>query len=1105
MRKLNSVWLLVMILCSCGNDSLRKFKLIPSSQSGIDFKNELKETVDFNIINYMYFYNGGGVAVGDVNGDSLLDIYFTANQKLNKLYLNLGNFKFKDITEFAGVGGFKGWTTGVTMADVNDDGLLDIYVSYLGDYLQFKGHNQLFINEGNSPDGIPKFSDQAFEFGLDLVGFSTQASFFDYDKDGDLDMFMLNHSLHQNGTFGKSTMRNETHPLAGDKLLRNDHGRFVNVTKESGIYSSVLGYGLGVVASDVNMDGWMDIYVGNDFHENDYLYINQKDGTFSDLLESSMLQTSRFTMGVDFGDFNNDWFPDLIAVDMLPSDPKTLKSSQIEDTYDVFDFKLGFGYNYQYSRNTLQLNQHNGQFSEIGRMAGVYATDWSWSALWADVDLDGHKDIFVSNGIFRRPNDLDYINFINADSIQVRINSTMTEKELEFIEEMPHIKIPNYLYINNRDSTFTNKSLDWGLDSKSYSNGTAYADFDNDGDLDMVINNIDDEAFLYENTTLSPQQKTEKTGNFIKFVLEGEKGNVFGIGTKILVYQDGMTQLQECMPTRGYQSSVDYRLNFGVAKKLIDSIKVIWPNDRVEVLTAVKPNQIISVKQSNAKHKFDYSSLHRAKPILKDITSAIELPYRHRENKHVEFNREQLMPNMVSAEGPAIAVGDVDGNGTEDIFLGGGKWQEARLFMQTKDGKFVRSMQPMLEADSVMEDVDATFIDVEKDGDIDLLVVSGGNEFASGSRETQPRLYLNDGKGKFEKSLDHLPILEFTHACISPADIDRDGDIDLFIGSRAIPWKYGIPPDSYLLINDGKGKFNISSQADLKQLGLVKKAVWADIDKDGDEDLLVAGEWMPLTILLNSNGNLAKLNLPGTGLQNSNGWWNMIITDDVDHDGDIDFIAGNLGLNSKLKATQQYPIQMYVSDFDGNGTIEQVVTQFIDGIEYPVATRDELTKQMPALKKKFLSYKKFAEASFKNVFSKEQINRSQKFKAMEHQSVVVKNLGNNKFEIAPLPKAMQIAPLMTGVLADFNGDKIDDFFLAGNFYPSNIQMGRYDASLGDILINNRNGNLRALPQSRVGASIIGETRFLRKIIIKNKLHFIAARNNDSIRILTLAE
>jgi enediyne biosynthesis protein E4 len=541
-----------LVLIGCVSDGEKRFRLVPASESGIKFRNTLSESVEFNIFNYMYFYNGGGVAVGDVNGDDLLDIYFTSNQESNKLYLNLGEFKFKDITEDAGVAGFNGWTTGVTMADVNNDGLLDIYVGYLGDYQIYKGKNQLFINEGVDANGIPRFKDRAIEYGLDLVGFSTQASFFDYDRDGDLDMFMLNHSLHENGTFGKSTLRNNTHALAGDKLLRNDNGRYVDVTQGSGIYSSVIGYGLGVVVSDVNLDGWPYIYVGNDFHENDYLYINQHDGTFVETLGESMNHTSRYTMGVDFADFNNDAFPDLMAMDMLPEDPQILKSAQAEDAYDVYNFKINFGFNHQFARNSLQLNNRDGTFSEIALLAGVAATDWSWSTFFADFDLDGRKDIFVSNGIYRRSNDLDYINFISVDSVQMKMKYDMSSKELEYTNKMPKIKVPNYLFLNNGDSTFTNKALEWGLETPSYSNGAAYVDLDNDGDLDIVVNNVEDEAFLYENRTIAKDaNKEQPTPGYLQIKLEGKDGNKFGIGTKVFIYGNGTCQMQECMPTRG--------------------------------------------------------------------------------------------------------------------------------------------------------------------------------------------------------------------------------------------------------------------------------------------------------------------------------------------------------------------------------------------------------------------------------------------------------------------------------------------------------------------------------------------------------------------------
>jgi hypothetical protein len=1095
--------LLTVLLLGCAHDH-KKFRLIPSHESGVTFKNTLTESVEFNIFNYMYFYNGGGVAVGDFNGDELPDIYFTANQLPNKLYLNKGNFKFDDITEYAGVQGFNGWTTGVTTADVNNDGKLDIYVSYLGDYLIYKSKNQLFINLGNDEKGIPQFADKAMECGLDLVGFSTQAAFFDYDRDGDLDMFMLNHSLHQQGTFGKSTLRNNIHALAGDKLMRNDNGHFVDVSQASGIYSSVLGYGLGVVVSDVNLDGWMDIYVGNDFHENDYLYINQGDGTFKESLERSMMHTSRYTMGVDFADFNNDAFPDLVSMDMLPEDPLVLKASAAEDNFDVYNFKLNFGYNHQVARNVLQLNNHDGTFSEIALMAGVAATDWSWSALFADVDLDGHKDILVANGILRRSNDLDYINFIEVDSIQRKLGEDLEKGELRYIEKMPKIKIPNYLYINNRDSTFTNKAMEWGLEQPSYSHGAAYADLDNDGDLDLIMNNVDDEAFLYENKIRnSKNNETTQQPHFLQVVLKGKTGNYFGIGTKIFLYDRGSLQMQECIPTRGYQSAVDYTVTFGTSAHPVDSVVVVWNDGTFHTLINVKIDQRIILHQKNASGVFDYSIFHNTDGLIKNASGEFNIPFKHKENKFVEFNREQLIPHMVSAEGPASAVADVNGDKREDIFFGGGKWQPGSIFIQTPSGTFVASPQPMLDADSVYEDVDAVFFDADGDQDYDLFVVSGGNEFSGKSPFRMPRLYLNDGKGLFAKANHHLPELYLNGSCVSIGDIDNDNDPDVFLGARSIPWKYGVKPDSYILCNDGNGKFvNATSNLapSLKEFGLVKHAVWADIDNDNDKDLLIAAEWQPITILLNNNGKLTPMPLEDSGLEKSNGWWNVLQTGDFDHDGDQDIVAGNLGLNSKLKASLSEPVRMYVADVDKNDSIDQIVTHVVRGKEYPFHTRDEMTKQLPALKKKYLSYHKFAQATVQDIFGDDIFEEALKYEAYEFQSSYIENLGNYKFKIHPLPKAAQLSTVNALCIEDVDRDKNLDILLAGNFYPINIQMGRNDGSYGLLLKGNGRNGFTPIPGITSGFVVNGETRAIRKINISDNRCYLAIRNNDSIKI-----
>jgi len=1103
LRIVVSVCLVFFLINSCSTPD-KKFRLVPSSTSGITFRNTLTETVDFNIFNYMYFYNGGGVSVGDVNGDQLPDIYFTSNQVHNKLYINQGNFKFIDATEQAGVSGLNGWATGVTMADVNNDGKLDIYVGYLGDYLIFRGRNQLFINEGNDANGIPKFTDKAIEFGLDLVGFSTQAAFFDYDRDGDLDMFMLNHSLHEQGTFGRSTLRNTSHPLAGDKLLRNDGGRFVEVTEGSGIYSSVIGYGLGVVISDVNLDGWPDIYVGNDFHENDYLYINQGNGTFRETLESSMMHTSRYTMGVDFADINNDAFPDLISMDMLPADPKILKASQAEDPYDVYNFKTSYGFNHQFARNCLQLNNQDGTYSEIALLAGVAATDWSWSALFSDYDLDGNKDLFISNGILRRSNDLDYINFISVDSVQMKMKYDMSEKELMYISKMPQIKLANYIFKNNGDSTFSDKSADWGIENLSYSNGAAYADLDNDGDIDLVVNNLEDEASLYENTTISA--KSTQPNKFLQISLSGNSGNTYGIGAKVIVYDSGKLQLQECMPTRGYQSSVDPRLTFGLGHtEEIDSLIVVWNDGSFQKMDHVKSDSRMTLDQKNASGKFDYGRFHRSNRMLKPVDDNI--PYRHAENKFVEFNREALIPHMVSAEGPAAATGDINGDGRDDLFLGGAKWKAASLLTQQPDGKFIPTMQPAIFADSVYEDVDATFFDSDNDKDMDLLVVSGGNEFSGQSEYMNSRLYINDGKGIFSRS-PGFPAIFNTGSCAAVNDIDGDGDLDVFLGSRAMPWRYGIKPDSYILINDGKGNFADATDAiapQLRKFGFVKNASWTDLDGDKTNELVIAAEWSPISIFRKEGSKLQLLEIKEAGLTNTEGWWNTIVPVDFDGDGDLDLVAGNMGLNSKLRASPERPVRLYAGDFDQNDSIDQVLTYYIGEDEYPFNTRDEMTKQMPSLKKKYLSYRKFASTTFHEMFNNDVLSNKEQHIVNTFETCLIENLGNFKFQMKRLPVAAQFSTVNAIITSDVNGDKNPDLILAGNSYPINIQMGRNDASYGLVLLGNGRGGFSPVPPVQSGFSVRGEVRKLIKLNVGGATHFAAIRNDDTVQCFATAK
>jgi enediyne biosynthesis protein E4 len=1092
----------------------RRFELLPAEQTGVQFANKLRETTDLNIFTYLYMYNGAGVAVGDVNNDGLLDLYFTANQDKNVLYLNRGNFKFEDVTQAAEVGGPYGWKTGVTMVDINGDGLLDIYVSQVGAHQGLQGKNQLFINKGPDEKGIPLFEDEADKYGLGLVGYSTQAAFFDYDLDGDLDMYQLRHSVHNNGTFGSlQELRNVPHPTAGDKLLRNDNGRFTDVTEKAGIYSSVVGYGLGISTGDVNLDGYPDIYIGNDFHEDDYLYLNNGDGSFREVLNDCIGHTSRFSMGTDIADCNNDGLPDIISLDMLPADPVILKSSASEDPMDVFQFKLSYGYNYQYSRNNLQLNvgvrpnpkkgPNEVLFSEVGCAAGIYATDWSWSALFCDLDLDGRRDLYISNGIYRRSNDLDYIKFIEADSIQMRLKSgEIAARDLEFIKKMPQVKLPNYAFKNISDIKtgavrFTDVAAAWGMGQPSYSNGTAYADLDNDGDLDMVVNNIEDPAFIYKNLTLDAAKPVAKDVHYLKLKFDGKTPNRFGVGARVLLDGEQGRIYQENYMTRGYQSSVAPEMVIGLgAQATVAQLTVIWPDGTSQILTNVPANQTLTLKQSEATGKYNYRHLLPApvleKPIFADVPTT--LPYKHRENKFVEFSRERLIPNMNSSEGPRLAVGDVNGDKLDDFFIGGAKWQPGSLFVQQANGTFKAMPVPDFARDSTFEDIGAVFFDVDSDGDQDLAVASGGNEFREGARELQPRLYLNDGKGSFARMTDAFPNIGVNSSAIAPADYDNDGDQDLFLGGRSTPWNYGVLPRSFLLENDGKGHFRdvtTEKAPGLEKPGLIKDAVWADFNGDQKPDLALSGEWMPVTVFLNQGGKLALTYAPA----NESGWWNGLAAADLDSDGDLDLVTGNYGLNNKLNPSTTQPVSMYVDDFDGNQSIDQLLCYYYAGTERLFATKDELNAQMPSIKKQFLKYRDFAQAPLHKIVEQKRLDKAPRLFAQTFASAWFENNGQGQFVRHDLPESVQYSVVQRWLVTDINADKYPDLIGAGNFYDANPELGRYDASYGNVLLNDGKGNFRAIGPFDSGLIIKGQCRDIRLLRTAKAPVLVVARNN----------
>jgi len=1076
------------------------FTALEQNATGIGFSNDLKPTDSFNVFHYMYYYNGAGVGVGDFNNDGLMDIFFAANQGENKIYLNEGKLHFKDVTAAAKIPQDGGWSTGVSVVDINNDGLPDIYVCRVGNYETLQSHNQFLICKGIDKNGVPYYEDEAKKLGVDFSGFSTQAAFLDYDMDGDLDMYLLNHSLHQNGTYGpRMLLISKTVPVSGDRFYKNDNGHFTDVTKETGINSSVLGYGLGINVSDINMDGYPDIYIGNDFHENDYLYINQQNGTFKDEGSNEFMHTSQYTMGVDVADLTNDGLPEIISMDMLPSDPYILKRSEAGDQYDVFTFKLQMGYNYQYSHNNLQYNRGNNRFSETALYSGVAATDWSWATLLFDFDNDGYKDIFISNGIPKRLNDLDYINYVSSQDMQTRISmDRVDKKDLSLIDKFPQIKIPNCFFKNQGSLKFKDIGASISNDVSTYSNGAAYSDLDNDGDLDIIVNNIDSPALIYENNT-----NNKKTRPALTIKLKGDGQNINALGAKIIAYKKDSIETYEKYPVHGFLSSMEIPVQLANYKGAFDSLLLVWPDNSYEKLNFLGDSSYtITATFKSDLPKFDYNGFSNHQPNatkkLADITTKAKLLYKHNENSFNEFDREPLIPHMLSKEGPALAVADINGDDLEDVFIGASKRESPIVFTQNKNGSFILLNEPALHADSIYEDIDACWVDVNNDNKKDLVVASGGNEYRGTDVHIQPRVYLNDGKGNLTRLSNAFDSIYVTASVVTPADFNGDGFTDLFIGARDVPNAYGEIPRSYLLLNDGTGRFKDATTTyatGLDRIGFVTNAVWTDIDRDGDSDLLVSLEWDGIYAFINTKGKFEKKELVS-----KKGWWNFILPYDIDNDGDIDIVAGNLGLNSRLHASDKEPIQLYYNDFDNNGTKEQVLTYYLGDKQIPFASKDELEKRMPFIKKKFLYAGDFAKANLDEIFTKEKLSSSQVFTANDFTNSILINNGNLNFVQTPMPWQAQLTSYRDAVITDANGDNLPDILLVGNYYENNIQMGRYDADYGTILINKGNAHFTA--ETLNGVFVKGQVRHIRKITIANKEAYILARNNDSTTVIS---
>jgi hypothetical protein len=1092
----------LLLLSSCRSKSNKSFlfNVLDYNRTGLNFSNRLKPTKDFNVFKYMYYYNGAGVGAGDFNNDGLIDLFFTSSQSDNKIYLNQGNLKFRDVTKQAKIPEDGGWSTGVSVVDINNDGLLDIYICRVGNYETLHSKNQLLICQGIDKNGVPFYKDEAHEYGLDFSGFSTQAAFFDYDGDGDLDMFLLNHSVHQNGNFSpRKDFLGTFYPLSGDRLYRNNgNNKFTDVTKECNINSSAISYGLGIAVSDIDLDGWPDLYVGNDFHENDYLYVNQHNGTFHEDLPNRIMHTSKYTMGVDVADINNDAYPDIISMDMLPFDPKILKSSLGDDDYNVFYLKIGYGYNYQYSRNNLQLNRRNGMFSEIGLYSGIAATDWSWSPLWMDFDNDGLKDLFISNGIPKRLNDMDYVNYISDDEIQQKLKGSSTaERDLGLINKFPEIKLRNKFFQNQGEAKFNDVGDEINDDRPTFSNGAVYADLDNDGDLDVIVNNLEDPVLVYENESNNLKKKP-----YLDIKLQGSSKNINAIGAKIIVYDSNEIRTYENFPVKGFQSSMQIPMHIGLFKTKVDSILLVWPDNTYQKIEWEKSiSSQIKVQYQSGLPKYDYSRLtnHWKNPTrpMVDITKDVNLLYQHIENPFNEFDREPLIPFMVSREGPALAVGDANGDGLDDVFIGSSKGNKSAIFFQRSNGKFEKSNQPELDDDSTYEDVDATWIDVNNDGRTDLVIATGGNEYYGNDKFQQPRLYLNDGHEHFTK-LDHaFDNIYLTASCVVPYDFNNDGYVDLFIGGRAVPWEYGQVPQSYLLENDKHGHFkDVTSlyNNELGKVGLVKSALWYDLNKDGRKDLIICPEWGEISVFINENGSFKKYLLT-----DKNGWWNFVLPVDINRDGKTALIAGNEGLNSRLKPSEKEPVRLYFNDFDDNGKKEQVVTYYLGGHEIPFATKDDIQKQIPSIKKKFLYASDFAKAPLNEIFSEDKLKNSKILTADYFANSILLNEKNLIFKTLQLPWLAQLSTLKDAVIVNANNDSLPDVLLVGNFYDNNIQMGRNDADFGTILINKGDGLFTC--ESINGLEIKGQVKHIKEIKIGGQEAFILARNNDSVMVI----
>ncbi len=1097
MRKLKGfiLFVFVLLLCCCKKKTNTLFEL--KENSGIDFVNELSDSKDFNIFTYRNFYNGGGVAIGDINHDSLPDIFFTANMGPNKLYLNKGNFQFQDVSVAAGFGNKQKWSTGVVMVDINADGWLDIYVCNAGYRKGVGQENELYINNRNG-----SFTEKARDYGLDDSSFTTHAAFFDYDLDGDLDCYLLNNSFIPVNTLNYSNKRNlraKDWPVAdflkggGDKLLRNDSNKFTDVSEAAGIYGSLIGFGLGVTVGDVNGDCYPDLYISNDFFERDYLYINQRNGTFKEELEQRTQHISLSSMGADMADINNDDYPDIFTTDMLPPDDYRLKTTSSYDNIDVHRLKVKQGFFNQYMQNTLQVNNQSGNFLETGFYSGVAGSDWSWGGLIFDADNDGMSDIYVCNGIYHDVTDQDFIDFFADEIIQRMVMTGEKEQVEKIIEKMPSVPIPNKLFRNNGNLKFTDAGAHWGVDQNSFSNGAAYGDLDQDGDLDLVVNNVNTNAFVYEN-----HSNEQNHHSYIGVQLSSMGQNRFAIGSKIKLYAGGQVLSREVIPSRGFQSSCDYKQIIGLGNLQPDSLVVLWPDQTISKIVKPNVNQVYHLRHQNEGVVTQQEEV-RNNVLFTSLDSIFE---KHIENEFVDFYYERNIPLMLSCEGPKAATADVNDDGMEDLFIGGAQGQPGQLYMQTNEG-FKKTNTAVFETDKDFEDVAALFFDCDGDGDKDLVVGSGGNNRTEGHDLLQNRLYENNGKGSFKRKQAAFPKTMDNTSVILTNDFDGDGDLDLFTGGRSKSYNYGEPAASYLFVNDGTGKFTNETARlcpQLQQAGMITGAVFTDLNKDKQQELVLVGEWMaPLVFQWTKD----HYEIFKTNLNQLHGWWQTVVAADLDGDGNEDLVLGNYGENFYLQPGTASPIKLFVNDYDNNEVKDKILTKTVNGQDMPVFLKRELQEQIPSLKKQNLKHSEYATKRIQDLFTKEIVNKTSVKTVNCSRSCIAWNNNNGNFTVTFLPSLLQLSSINAVVCKDINNDGRKDLVLAGNQFNYLPQFSRLDASYGWVLLNSGNKEWNILHQKQSGIFVKGEVRDIQIIQTKKGTIFIFLQSNDTPKLYML--